>query len=66
MRQHVQKEAPQEFIRTERHLALSIAVRIILPAEGDLVSRAILRRRPSPFLRITFHESHHQRAFFDT
>jgi hypothetical protein len=36
MRQHVQKEAPQEFIRTKSHLALFIAVRIILPADGIL------------------------------
>ena len=33
----MQKETSQEFLRGERHLSLLITVRIILPAEGNLV-----------------------------
>jgi len=33
----MQKETSQELLRGERHLSLLITVRIILPAEGNLV-----------------------------
>jgi hypothetical protein len=33
----MEKEAPQELLGREGHLSLLIMVRIILPAEGDLI-----------------------------
>ena len=36
-RQDVQQEPPQELVRREGHLALLVAVRVILPSESDLI-----------------------------
>ena len=37
-RKYMLDEAPQELVGTQRHLPLLVAVRVIFPAEGDLVS----------------------------
>src|SRR5688572_14071442 len=37
-RQHVLNEPPQELLGRQRHLALFLAVRIILPAKGDTLA----------------------------